>query len=155
MHRRQFIAALGGLAALPLAAAGDNPVLDWRWRAEPVESDAAPRRYRLLLEARISEGYIIYGSDFEADLGPRPTRLRLSDAEALPVGGLRSVDARRRTDKVFRTEYTYFDGVAQLEQVVEVKPGVTRLSGEIRGQTCHEADGTCALFVQRFEVPLA
>lgn len=159
MFRRHLfrLAATGlVLASLGLAVsapAQEPEILDWNWSVEPVTGGAAGS-YRIVFRAKIAAGYIIYGSDFEADLGPKPTRVRYAPGAAEPAGALQSFGTRRRTDPTFRTEYSYFDGVAELAQTVQVPAGATSVGGTIAGQTCHEADGTCALFSQRFDIPL-
>ena len=158
MQRRTLFAAMAVTAAT-LAFAGfahaqERDLLDWSWTAEPVNSAGPQRTYRLEFEARIAEGFIIYGSDFAAELGPRPTRLRFDQPDVKAEGPLVSLNTQRRTDKVFKTEYTYFDGKAHLAQTVVVPSGASRLTGTIQGQTCDETDGTCALFSRKFDIDL-
>ena len=136
-----------------IAHAQERELLDWSWTAEPLKSAGPQRTYRLNFQAAIVDGFIIYGSDFDAELGPKPTRLRF-DQPVSAEGPLLSVGTQRRTDKVFKTEYTYFDGKAQLAQTIVVPVGTSRLTGTIQGQTCDEADGTCALFSRKFDIEL-
>jgi len=155
MKYRNLLAAalLAALPALTPAQEADN-IISWQWTALPA-AFAADRVYELHFTGSIAGGYIVYGSDFQVDIGPRPTRLKLDAPEAVtPRGSLQSAGTHRRVDPVFKGEYSYFDGKARLTQQVAVKSGVTRVSGTIRGQTCREADGTCALFNQRFEIDL-
>lgn len=157
MNRRHF-ATVGVLLALGLGAQAQNanPALSWNTSAEPVKSASGERLYRLQFAGRITPGYIVYGSDFKANLGPNPTRVRFkADSGITAQGALESVGTHKGTDKAFKTDYTYFDGEAKLSQVVAVAEGTTRLTGTLVGQTCHEADGTCALFQERFDIPLA
>jgi hypothetical protein len=81
-------------------------------------------------------------------------RVKFETPEVVPQGSLRSTGTRRRLDPVFKGEYSYFQGAAQLSQQIQVKSGVSRVSGTLRGQTCREADGTCSLFSRRFEIDL-
>ena len=155
MKYRNLLAAalLAALPALTPAQEADN-IISWQWTALPTPA-AGERVYELRFTGGIAGGYIVYGSDFQVDIGPRPTRLKLDAPEAVtPRGSLLSAGTHRRLDPVFKGEYSYFESKAQLTQQVAVKSGVTRVSGTIRGQTCREADGTCALFNQRFEIDL-
>jgi thiol:disulfide interchange protein DsbD len=157
MNRSHFVAA-SLLLALSLAAhPQDAPSpLAWTTRVEPVNPATSERLYRLQFTSRITPGYIVYGSDFKANLGPNPTRLRFrTDSGITPQGTLQSTATHKGTDKAFKTDYTYFEGEAKLSQVVAVAAGTDKIAGTLVGQTCHEASGTCALFQERFEIPLA
>lgn len=166
MNRRYLLraCALGLALATPLAAplataaspGGDNPgILGWDWEVKALGTQGGQPSYQVTFRARLAEGYIVYGSDFDAELGPRPTKVRYqADLEVKPTGALQSVGTQRRKDRTFNTEYTYFGGTAELAQVVQVPAGATRIAGTIAGQTCYETDGTCTLFSQRFDIPL-
>lgn len=156
LWNRSLVAA-GLLLAISLNAAAQHPPesVQWTHTASAVKSDKGERLYRLEFTGNIAPGYVIYGPDFEANLGPNPTRLRLEAQEGVTANSkLESVGTRAGTDKAFKTPYTYFQGQAKLSQVVAVAPGVTHVAGTLRGQTCYETDGTCALFNVRFDVPL-
>jgi thiol:disulfide interchange protein DsbD len=152
------VAAAALLLAFTGAAISQQPPTDsvqWSNSAVPVPGANGERVFRLQFNGRIAPGYIVYGSDFEANLGPNPTRLRLDAKEGVAANGkLLSAGTKAGKDKAFNSAYTYFEGEAQLSQLVAVAPGVKNVAGTIRGQTCYEADGTCQLFSARFDVAL-
>lgn len=146
---------LAALLAAPLAAVHAADAVQWSTTVVPVKAADGSTQYRLDFTGRITPGYIVYGSDFKSGLGPNPTRVRYEPAAAVtPKDGLLSTGTRKGTDKSFNTPYTYFEGEAKLSQVITVAPGTRSVTGSIRGQTCHEADGTCQLFRASFELPL-
>lgn len=129
-----------------------EPRLEWNFRIEKGE-DA--REATLVATAAVPEGYIVYASDFDAPIGPRRARLRLDESSAARTeGDLESVASRRRRDETFNTEYSYFAGRAEVRQKLRLTGEGSRISGRVDGQTCHEADGTCTLFRQPFDLPL-
>jgi len=68
-------ALLALISAIPVGAQEDaSQAVTWSWRlATP---DARPgEEAELILEARIAPHWVVYSSDFEAALGPRPARL--------------------------------------------------------------------------------
>lgn len=151
------VATTGLLFAISLGAVAQQPVeaVQWSNTAVAVQSAKGERLYRLQFNGSIKPGYIIYGSDFEANLGPNPTRLRLEAKEGVTAGSkLESTGTKAGKDPAFKTPYTYFNGEAKLSQVVAVAPGVTHVAGTLRGQACYETDGTCTLFTARFDIPL-
>ncbi len=148
-------AALTAIAfCAPMVAQESAPAVEWQWSATPV-AGAVEKAYELRFSGRIAGGYVVYASDFNIDIGPRPTRLRLDDAtHVTPQGTLRSTGAHSKKDPAFKGEYRYFEGTAALSQQVVVKDGATHVTGALVGQTCREADGTCQLFNQRFDIAL-
>lgn len=151
------------LAALSLAALGGSSVtaqqasdaVAWTSKAAPTKDADGAQLYRLEFTGRITPGYIVYGSDFKADLGPNPTRIRFEPAAAVTArDSLKSAGTKKGKDKAFDTDYTYFEGEARLSQLVAVAPGTKRVTGTLRGQTCYEADGTCQLFSAPFDIAL-
>lgn len=147
--------AIAAFTALPAAAQQPGAAVTWSSAAVRTKAADGTILYRLEFTGRIKPGYIVYGSDFEARLGPNPTRVRFDAADAVvPRDPLLSSGTKPGRDKALDSAYTYFEGEAKLSQLVAVKPGVTRITGTLRGQTCHEADGTCELFRASFDLPL-
>ncbi len=109
-------AAVGLLLALSFAAVSQQQppsveAVQWSNTAVAVKSDQGERLYRLQFNGSIKPGYIIYGSDFEANLGPNPTRLRLEAKEGVTLGSkLESTGTKAGKDPAFKTPYTYFQG---------------------------------------------
>lgn len=159
MKQRLHTIAIAGLAIALMGAPGiaqqTGDAVAWSSTAVPAKAADGRPVYRLKFTGRITPGYIVYGSDFEAELGPNPTRVRFEPAGAVTTQeSLQSSGTKKGKDKAFNTEYTYFEGEAKLSQLVAVAPGTKRVTGTIRGQTCHEADGTCTLFRASFDIPL-
>lgn len=158
MKRHRITAAGLSLLALASATLAQQPAPEaasWTPTVVPVKSATGERLYRLQVDGRIAPGYVVYASDFKAELGPNPTRIRFAaDSGVTPQGSLESTGTHKGKDKVFKVDYTYFEGEARLTQVVAVALGIDKIVGTLRGQTCYEADGTCALFTARIDLPL-
>jgi hypothetical protein len=152
MNRIPLSLAMLAALSVSLPATAQVAASPVEWNAQAVKG-AQPLTYELRFTGRIAEGYIVYASDFGIDVGPRPTRIRLAD-DVTARGTLQSTGARSRKDPAFSGEYRFFEGAARLSQQVIVKDGVTHASGTLVGQICHEADGTCSLFNQKFEIAL-
>jgi hypothetical protein len=144
-----------GLGPAQAQAPESSQGVTWTSRAVAVQAPGGERLYRLHFEGRIQPGYIVYGSDFKAGLGPNPTRLRLDkDQQVTLRAPLESEGTKAGKDEAFDVPYTYFENEARLTQLIAVPLGVTQVTGTLRGQTCHLNDGTCQLFSARFEIPL-
>lgn len=154
--RRIASASIALLAfCAPTALADQEPELRWQWRLEPQNARVGDEAY-LVFNADIPDGFILYSSDFAAEMGPRPAKFLFETTEAITlIGPIEAVNSQRRVDKTFGTEYSYFAGQAQFRQKVRLREDADRIDGRIDGQTCQEKDGLCALFRQRFSVPLS
>jgi hypothetical protein len=137
-----LVAARHSLAEEDAASA-----VQWSWRLEP--ANAAPgSEADLVILATLAPDWVFYSSDFKAPIGPRPARLVAVAGSPLDfLGPLRSVDAKRKRDADLDVEYGYFSQRAELRQRVRV-PADGKLATTLRGQACHEADGTCHLISQ-------
>jgi len=151
LKRAAAIIAL--LALAPLTRADDAEV-KWQWRVEPAQPTVGGEA-QLVFSADLPAGYILYASDFKAELGPRPARITFDANDTVEVQGpLAAVKSQRRTDKTFGTEYSYFAERAEFRQTIRVlKPGAT-VSGRIDAQTCQEKDGLCTLLKEPFAIRL-
>ncbi|WP_116812513.1 protein-disulfide reductase DsbD domain-containing protein [Steroidobacter cummioxidans] len=145
----------GALALGALSSAGaDQSDLQWQLRIEP-QTVKAGDEAEIVFSASIPEGLILYSSDFDAELGPRPAKFVFAANDAVELQGpVSAVQAQRRKDKVFGSEYTYFANRAEFRQKVRVLKTGTDITGRIDGQTCQERDGTCFLFKEPFSVRL-
>ncbi len=126
-----LVASLLSVVALSLhAQQPPGDAVAWKSSAVAVKSADGGKLYRLQFEGHIAPGYIIYGSDFETALGPNPTRLRLDAKEGITAKDkLQSTGTKAGKDPAFNSAYTYFEGAANLSQLVAVTEGVKNVAG--------------------------
>ncbi len=137
---------LGGVVLLSaLARAADSAA---SWSVTISKPNAVPgEEVELIVTARIAAHWIVYSSDFQAEIGPQPTTFRFDGVGTFePVGPLVPIAARRGRDKTWETDYTYFAGRAEFRQRVTVRAAKFAGTIRIKGQLCNERDGTCTLF---------
>lgn len=143
-------AASGGIAA----SAAQSDAVQWSVQvlpAHPRPGDTA----ELVFTAEIAAGWILYSSDFSAEIGPRPARFKLDPTPGLElIDDVRAIDSLRRKDKTLKTEYAYFERHAEFRQKVKLTAPVTTITGRIDGQTCFEQSGLCQLFRKAFTAAL-
>jgi thiol:disulfide interchange protein DsbD len=115
------------------------------WRLEPAA--AAPgTEAELVIIATLSPDWVVYSSDFKAEIGPQPARLSRGPGSTLELlGPLRSIEARRKRDASLGVEYGYFSGRAEWRQRVRLPADGAAPLAVLRGQACYEANGTCYL----------
>ena len=135
-----------------LARAAEEPALAWHARLSTA-APAAGDTVELVVTADLAPHALVYSSDFKSDIGPQPTTLDLAGSEGLEaVGPVRSIAAKRKTDKTWDIELGYFETRAELRQTVRIVRPDFVLRGRIAGQLCDEREGTCTLFSESIVV---
>jgi hypothetical protein len=121
----------------------------WSWQLLPGPAGEA----ELVVTAELAPDWVVYSSDFKADVGPQPVRLALAPGNGSSLlGPLRSIDAKRKHDRAFDAELGYFSQRVELRQRVRLPPDGGPLVAVLRGQACYEADGTCHLIRQDIRI---
>jgi hypothetical protein len=149
MRPMMAIALLALISTIPVGAEEDaSQAVQWSWQLLP--RDAKPGgEAELVLVARIAPQWVVYSSDFHAELGPQPTRLKKRPQSSLQLTEpLRSIGAHRKTDAGLNVEYGYFAERAELRQRLRLPDDGSPVEVTLNGQACYEANGTCHLIRQ-------
>ncbi|MGV3636348.1 MAG: protein-disulfide reductase DsbD domain-containing protein [Flavobacteriales bacterium] len=95
------------------------------------------------LTATVQEGWHIYATRLENDLGPIPTTIRFAKSEALtPVGELTEPVPEEVYDPNFEMQVRYHSGTPVFVQVFQpAAPGAHVAKGEVEFMVCN--DKTC------------
>lgn len=148
---RTVLFVVAGLLGAISTFAAEAPV---RWsislsKAEPKVGD----EIELVVTAQIAPAWIVYGSDFTAELGPQPTQIVLVPGESFrPLGPVVAVNAKQGRDKTWETNYTYFSARAEFRQKIKVLAVPIAVEANLKGQLCNERDGTCTLFKETLKL---
>ena len=157
MRKSLTLLTFGLVAATVLAdtpESASNEPLRWHVAVQPSGARVG-QSVELVFTADIATGWILYSSDFNVDIGPRPARFTFEPAPGLQlVGKVAAVKSLRRKDRTWRTEYSYFSGRAEFRQKAKLVAPLKSIDGHIDGQTCFEESGLCELFHQKFSAPL-
>ena len=138
----------------PQPGASLSDTLRWSVQVTPTHPQPGDT-VELVFTADIASGWILYSSDFSAEIGPRPARFSFEPTPGLElVDGVRAVKALRRKDKTWKAEYAYFEQRAEFRQKVKLTAPVKTITGRIDGQTCFEENGLCQLFRKTFTTSL-
>jgi Disulphide bond corrector protein DsbC len=147
------VALLALMSTIPVGAEEDpSRAIQWSWTLQP--ADARPgSEAELVLVAVLAPHWVVYSSDFKADFGPLPVRLRKKPQSGVElVEGLRSISASRKRDESLDIEYGYFAGRAELRQRLKLPADGSPAELTLNGQACNETDGTCHLIRQDIRV---
>ncbi len=140
------LSVLALTAAIPVGAEEDvSQAVEWSWRLEPATAKPGAEA-ELILVAKLAPDWVVYSSDFKAELGPLPARLRRAPNSTLElIDPLRSIGARRKRDETINAEYGYFSERAELRQRVRLPEDGAPVEVTLSGQACYEANGSCYL----------
>ena len=149
-------AAADGISPPPVAGAQVPGGQTLRWHVAVVPTQAKPGDVvEVVFTADIASGWILYSSDFNVEIGPRPAKFTFDANPALElVGPIHAVKAQWKKDNTFNTEYSYFARQAEFRQKARLVSPLGEVSGRIAGQTCFEESGLCELFQEKFKASL-
>jgi len=96
----------------------------------------------LRLTAALDNGWHMYSSDLNPDLGPVPTSVKWKDSDTYErVGGLLSLNVKEEFEEVWGGKVRYFDGKAALVQKIRVLKPNPVVEGTVEYMTC--SGSTC------------
>ncbi len=100
----------------------------------------------LVFKATIDPGWYMYSSDFDADLGPMLTEITLTpNASFKKMGGLQPVKPKKKYEKIWDGEVTYFEGKGEFRQTVLILQENPTIKAAATYQTCSNVTGLCVL----------
>lgn len=105
----------------------------------------------LIFKATIEEGWYLYSSDFDPDLGPKVTEFIFEENPSFElVGGIRPINPSKSYDEIFEGDYTYFREQGEFRQTIKVLNKNLVFSGLVDYQVCTDIDGRCIPFEDDF-----
>ncbi len=142
------------LAILTTAFTGDEPGAAWTFTTTPtVPSDKleAGDELDLVFTARLDKEWLLYSSDFRGDVGPQPTAIYFEPDDSFEtVGEVTPVAPKRKKDRVWETDVSYFTQKAEFRQHIRLLKPEYHITGVIKGQLCSEKNGVCVPFERLF-----
>ena len=138
------------LVLLSLVLPPDAPLAKWSFRtAAPVQ---VGQEVELIFAADIHKKWYLYSSDLNPELGPVPTAFAFQPDDSFElVGGIQPVGPRKKWDRTWDGEITYFEQKAEFRQKVKILRADYHIRGQITGQLCSEQQGECIPFDESFQ----
>ncbi|MBO3699938.1 thioredoxin family protein [Roseivirga sp. E12] len=125
------------------AAAQLRKTTEWTFDASKKEVRVGDE-IDLIFKARIIDDWYLYSSDIGEDVGPMPTEIVFEDSLSFElIGDLVPVDAKKKYDKIWEADVTYFEGIGEFRQRIRVLKKDLNLQGELSFQTCTDLTGLC------------
>lgn len=106
----------------------------------------------IIFKATIDKTWHLYSNDFDPELGPILIEFDFEDdASYERVGKVRPINAKKKYDKIWEGEVSYFEKTAEMRQTIKVKKLPLHIEGTFDFQTCSDATGQCVMGDDEFE----
>lgn len=133
----------------------DKPVARWTFTTSPagIKEDLLQSgdQIDLIFTATLEKDWYVYSSDFKADIGPQPTTFEFMPDDSFEfIGSIEPVSPKRKKDKTWDIDVSYFDAKAEFRQRIRILKPDYGARGVIKGQYCSEKKGLCIPFEQVF-----
>lgn len=125
-----------------------------RWTFQLAENDLkVGQDAEIVLKASIPMNWYIYSNDFDENLGPILTTLSLEGSKGIVVKEkLRPINPKKKFDKVWEADITYFSGIGELRQKITITDPTVEIKGAVEYQMCSDVDGKCVSFEENFTI---
>lgn len=108
----------------------------------------------ILYNVTIIEGWYLYSSDFDPDLGPIVTTFEYEGSDGVEIlGKIIPVNPKKTYDDLFGGDYTYFEPKGQFKQKIKITKENPTIKVKIEFQTCQH-EGSCISDKQLFTFPI-
>lgn len=116
----------------------------WFWTLEPVNPTVG-QTAEIIFKVKIDKGWYLYSSDFDKELGPVVTTIKIKENLGVSVDGpLRAINPHSKFDKeIWNGTYTYFTEEAEFRQTVKITSDSWKIDGSYDAQTCSNESGLC------------
>lgn len=127
----------------------------WSYSINPTKATIG-QEVELIFTAEIEEGWYLYSSDFDANLGPIVTAVNFKKNDSFQaIGSLKAIKPKRKFDDIWGGEVSYFIEKAEFRQKIKVLKINPEIAGTIEYQTCTIKDGACVGGEHDFAVQLS
>ncbi len=148
MKMKLLFLVLISLILIPVFANNDN-VSEWSYELRNMGGD----KYAIVVSAKISEGWYIYGMNIPDDEGPLPLFIGFSELENIEIieDFYEKEKPSELFDLVFNMTVTYYDNDSNFKSVVRTEnpDGNTLI---IDGQACYKKDGACVQVYKEIKI---
>ena len=147
---RQILALIFALSTFSAHAQVLHPA-NWEFEVSKT-NPAIGDTVQLYFRATIDEGWYLYSSDFDPNLGPLVTEFTFEPNDSyVLLDSIKPVQPKRKYDSLWEGYITYFKHEGVFSQKVIVQKGTPEIKGGYSYQVCTEEDGRCIPFEETFD----
>ena len=106
----------------------------------------------LIFKAKIIDGWYLYSSDFDPDLGPVVASFTFTENDSYQLSGdIKPIGTKSKEDNlIWMGTYTYFLGKAEFRQTVKILKENPVIQTKLYAQACNDESGKCVPVIQQF-----
>jgi len=116
----------------------------WSWTLEPANPTVG-QSAEIIFKVKIDKGWYLYSSDFDKELGPVVTTIKIKEGLGVSIDGpLKAINPHSKFDKeIWNGTYTYFTEEGEFRQTVKITSDSWKIDGSYDAQTCSNESGLC------------
>jgi thiol:disulfide interchange protein DsbD len=107
----------------------------------------------VVFKAKIDKSWHVYSNDFDPELGPILIEFDFEDDASYDrVGKVKPINAKKKYDKIWEGDVSYFENTAEMRQQIKVKSLPLHVEGTFDFQTCSDQTGQCVMGDDEFDL---
>ncbi len=142
-----LLLTVSALGQIKKPAKWSNPTLS-------KQNPAVGETIEISFNATIDEGWYLYSSDFDPNLGPIVTTFNYEGSTGVEiVGDIKPINPKKAFDDLWGGDYTYFEPKGTFKQKVKITSENPTVKVKVEYQTCQH-EGSCIGDKKKFEIAI-
>jgi Disulphide bond corrector protein DsbC len=115
----------------------------WSW-ALSKPNPAVGETVDIVFTLKMDKTWHHYASDFDPKVGPIVSTIKLKTNDSFEaVGGLKSINSKKKHDDIFDGDVAFFEGKGEMRQSIKILKENPVIEGQYDGQVCSDVTGQC------------
>ncbi|MBR9774005.1 MAG: DUF255 domain-containing protein [Cytophagales bacterium] len=109
----------------------------------------------LIFKAAIPTNWYIYSNEFDPNLGPLLTEVKLEESKGISlIGGLEAIGSKQKYDEIWEGDITYFDKEGLFHQKLILNEENAVIKGTLEYQMCSDITNQCINYQEDINISL-
>ncbi|GAB3001407.1 thioredoxin family protein [Cyclobacterium sediminis] len=109
----------------------------------------------LIFKAAIPTNWYIYSNEFDPNLGPLLTEVKLEESKGIDlVGGLEAIGSKQKYDEIWEGDITYFEKEGLFHQKLIITEENAVIKGTLEYQMCSDITNQCINYQEDINITL-
>ncbi|MBI0400914.1 protein-disulfide reductase DsbD family protein [Cyclobacterium marinum] len=109
----------------------------------------------LIFKAAIPTNWYIYSNEFDPNLGPLLTEVKLEESKGISlIGGLEAIASKQKYDEIWEGDITYFDKEGLFHQKLILNEENAVIKGTLEYQMCSDITNQCINYQEDINISL-
>jgi thiol:disulfide interchange protein DsbD len=109
----------------------------------------------LIFKAAIPTNWYIYSNEFDPNLGPLLTEVKLEESKGISlIGGLEAIGSKKKYDEIWEGDITYFEKEGLFHQKLIITEENAVIKGTLEYQMCSDITNQCINYQEDIHITL-